>query len=404
MGTADGSIVGTTKVIDHGPNGDKWNLVVLGDGFRAADQADYTAAVTSLVNTLKATAPFDGVWDRVNVHRVDVHSTDAGADDPAACADGSSPAGGTAVTAKTYFDSSFCNSGIRRLLVPDQALAVTTANAQVPGWDAILMIVNSTEFGGSGGTLATYSLAPAAIEIAIHEMGHAAFGLADEYEYFTGCASGEAGHNTHREHRADRAEHHRRDGPHEAQVAPSRRRRHRGPDDPERRLHEVRSAGKPRRRGHRRPLRGRAAPMADVLGHLHATARRHHHGPRRRPWPASAAARRAGAGRRARGASGRGRRRAGRAPWSTTSRAPVSAPNSIRIPTSPSAAASSTGSCAACPYASSSDRATSPPARRRSRSVPEPRRRPTRSTGWCERSRRSCRPNRTSSSPGRSFP
>ena len=197
MGTADGTIVGTTKVVDHGPNGDKWNLVVLGDGFRAADQADYTAAVTALVNTLKATAPFDGVWDRVNVHRVDVHSTDAGADDPAACADGSSPAGGTAVTAKTYFDSSFCNSGIRRLLVPDQALGVTTANAQVPGWDAILMIVNSTEFGGSGGTLATYSLAPAAIEIAIHEMGHAAFGLADEYEYFTGCASGEAGHNTH---------------------------------------------------------------------------------------------------------------------------------------------------------------------------------------------------------------
>ena len=197
MGTADGTIVGTTKVVDHGPNGDKWNLVVLGDGFRAADQADYTAAVTALVNTLKATAPFDGVWDRINVHRVDVHSTDAGADDPAACADGSSPAGGTAVTAKTYFDSSFCNSGIRRLLVPDQALGVTTANAQVPGWDAILMIVNSTEFGGSGGTLATYSLAPAAIEIAIHEMGHAAFGLADEYEYFTGCASGEAGHDTH---------------------------------------------------------------------------------------------------------------------------------------------------------------------------------------------------------------
>ena len=109
MGTADGTIVGTTKVVDHGPNGDKWNLVVLGDGFRAADQADYTAAVTALVNTLKATAPFDGVWDRINVHRVDVHSTDAGADDPAACADGSSPAGGTAVTAKTYFDSSFCN-------------------------------------------------------------------------------------------------------------------------------------------------------------------------------------------------------------------------------------------------------------------------------------------------------
>lgn len=199
MGTADGTIVGTTKVIDHGPNGDKWNLVVLGDGFRAADQAAYEAAVTSLVNTVKATAPFDGLWDRINVHRVDVHSTEAGADDPATCPDGSGPAGGTAVSAKTYFDSTFCGgtpARVRRLLVPDQALAVTTANAQVPGWDAILMVVNTTTFGGSGGALATYSLAPGAIEIAMHEMGHAAFGLADEYEYLSGCASGEAGHDT----------------------------------------------------------------------------------------------------------------------------------------------------------------------------------------------------------------
>lgn len=198
MGTADGTIVGTTKVVDHGANTDKWNLVVLGDGFRAADQAAYTAAVDALANRLKATAPFDGVWDRINVHRVDVHSTEAGADDPATCADGSGPAGGTAVSAKTYFDSTFCggNPPVRRLLVADQALAVTTANAQVPQWDALLMVVNTTTYGGSGGTLATYSLAANAIEIALHEMGHAAFGLADEYEYLSGCSSGEAGHDT----------------------------------------------------------------------------------------------------------------------------------------------------------------------------------------------------------------
>jgi hypothetical protein len=103
------------------------------------------------------------------------------------------------VSVKTYFDSTFCggNPPLRRLLVPDQALAVTTANAQVPGWDAILMVVNTATFGGSGGSLATYSLAPGAIEIAMHEMGHAAFGLADEYEYFRGCGSGEAGHDTY---------------------------------------------------------------------------------------------------------------------------------------------------------------------------------------------------------------
>jgi hypothetical protein len=197
MGSGDGTVVGTTKVVDHGADKDKWNLVVLGDGFRAADQAAYEAAVTTLVNTLHATAPFDTSWDRVNVHRVDVHSTQAGADNPATCGDGSTPAGGTATTVATYFDSSFCNSGIRRLLVCDAALAVTTANAQVSGWDAILMVVNSTEYGGSGGQVAVYSLAPTALEIALHEMGHSAFGLADEYEYYAGCSSGEAGHDSH---------------------------------------------------------------------------------------------------------------------------------------------------------------------------------------------------------------
>ena len=132
------------------PTQDRWNLVVLGDGFRAADQAAYEAAVTTLVNTLQTTAPYDGSWNRVNVHRVDVHSTDAGADNPLACGDGSAPAGGAATTVKTYFDSSFCNSGIRRLLVCDAGLAVTTANGQVSNWDAILVVVNSTEYGGSG--------------------------------------------------------------------------------------------------------------------------------------------------------------------------------------------------------------------------------------------------------------
>jgi hypothetical protein len=197
MGSGDGTVVGTTKVVDHGADKDRWNLVVLGDGFRAADQAAYEAAVTTLVNTLQTTAPYDGSWNRVNVHRVDVHSTDAGADNPLACGDGSAPAGGAATTVKTYFDSSFCNSGIRRLLVCDAGLAVTTANGQVSNWDAILVVVNSTEYGGSGGQVAVYSLAAAAIEIALHEMGHSAFGLADEYEYYAGCSSGEAGHDQH---------------------------------------------------------------------------------------------------------------------------------------------------------------------------------------------------------------
>jgi hypothetical protein len=57
------------------------------------------------------------------------------------------------------------------------------------------LAVNSPISGGSGGSVATFSKAPGALEIAIHEMGHTAFGLADEYEYYSNCA--ESGHNKH---------------------------------------------------------------------------------------------------------------------------------------------------------------------------------------------------------------
>ena len=197
MGTADGTVVGTTKIVDHGANADRFNIVVVGDGFTSAQQAAFETAATAIRTKLQNTAPFDGAWERINVHRIDVHSTETGADNPGTCGDGSAPASGTATTARTYFDASFCNNGIRRLLTVDSALVVTTANAQVPGWDGILVVVNHTEYGGSGGDVAVYSLAAGADEIAIHELGHSAFKLADEYEYYQGCSSGETDRNNH---------------------------------------------------------------------------------------------------------------------------------------------------------------------------------------------------------------
>ncbi len=95
--------------------------------------------------------------------------------------------GGTGATAATYFDSSFCNDGIRRLLLCNTATAISVAGAQVPQWHVIMVLVNSPIYGGGGGDVATFSMAPGASLIGIHEMGHTAFRLADEYEYWAGC-------------------------------------------------------------------------------------------------------------------------------------------------------------------------------------------------------------------------
>ena len=193
MSTADGTVVGTTKLVDHGPNADRYNIVVVGDGYRAAEMAKYHADVQAFVATLHATAPFGDLWCAINVHRVDVTSTDSGADDPAACGDGSVGAG---AAARTYFDATFCSGGaIRRLLTCNSAIATSVAQAEVPEVHMTMCIVNTSQYGGSGGVVATFSTSASAAEIALHEMGHTAFGLADEYEYYAGCGSGEAGHD-----------------------------------------------------------------------------------------------------------------------------------------------------------------------------------------------------------------
>jgi len=195
MSAADGFVSGTQKIVDHGPDADRYNVVILGDGYRGTEMAKYHADVQAFVDAFRQAAPFGDLWCGINVHRIDVVSTDSGADDPVSCGDGSA---GSGAVARTYFDATFCSGGlIRRLLTCDSASARSVAHAQVPATHVAMVIVNSPLYGGSGGEVATFSSAPGAAEIALHEMGHTAFGLADEYESYAGCASGETGHDVY---------------------------------------------------------------------------------------------------------------------------------------------------------------------------------------------------------------
>ena len=179
MSTADGSVLGMTQVFGTAPTATAFNLVLLADGFTASEQDAFDAACEALADALWATPPFDEVGHAVNVFRVNVTSLDSGADDPVS-------AGGSGSTARTYFDAAFGATGIRRLLVCNQSTALQVAAAHLPEFTAVLVVVNSTVYGGSGGSVGVYSLAAGATEIAIHEMGHSAFGLADEYAFYAG--------------------------------------------------------------------------------------------------------------------------------------------------------------------------------------------------------------------------
>lgn len=180
MSVTDGYVVGTSKIVDHGPDFDRWNLVILGDGYRDCELMKYHTDVQNFLTTFRTTPPFDELFRGINVYRIDVVSAESGADDPIDCECG------TGATPRTYFDATFCSSGIDRLLSVDDDLAVSVASAQVPRcWRNILVFVNSCKFGGSGdpdrmiATCSTHDLSP---RIAIHELGHSAFKLDDEYD------------------------------------------------------------------------------------------------------------------------------------------------------------------------------------------------------------------------------
>ena len=84
--------------------------------------------------------------------------------------------------AHTFFDASFCNNGLHRFLQVDSKAVLKAVDAALPEYDAVVVMVNSPLFGGSGeGQVAVCSREARANDIALHELGHAAFDLADEY-------------------------------------------------------------------------------------------------------------------------------------------------------------------------------------------------------------------------------
>jgi hypothetical protein len=174
LSDADGTVGATVKVVDNGHESICWDLVVLGDGYRRTELSRFHDDVERFCDeVLKATAPFDELWRAINVHRVDVTSTDSGADNPCM---GARPV-------RTFFDAIYCDpawGGVEHLLTVNEALAMEVATASLQEWSAVL--VNAEDYGGSGAPLVAVSAQGSLEQTAIHELGHSAFGLADEYD------------------------------------------------------------------------------------------------------------------------------------------------------------------------------------------------------------------------------
>jgi hypothetical protein len=171
---------GSARVIPIAVSGDpaaRFSLVILGDGYTAAEMARFRSHVEKHLNVLWSLEPFRSYRNYVNVYAVEIVSGESGITcDPAHRERRATPL-------RLYFSGGCENPNARGILV-DQETARAYARMATPHFDQILTIANTDTYGGIGGSTATTSggnaLGP---YITPHELGHSLGRLQDEYTY-----------------------------------------------------------------------------------------------------------------------------------------------------------------------------------------------------------------------------
>jgi hypothetical protein len=163
------------QVVAIEQNGDpavKVDLLILGDGYTAAEHGAFVATARELTETLFATSPFRERRRDFNVWAMAPPNARSGVSRPSTHVYRDTPIGATydAFRSERYV-LTMDNKAMRRI-------------ASSAPYDAIEILINSEIYGG-GGIYGLYSTAAADSEWAaylfIHEFGHHFAGLADEY-------------------------------------------------------------------------------------------------------------------------------------------------------------------------------------------------------------------------------
>ncbi|QMU79796.1 hypothetical protein GXW83_32950 [Streptacidiphilus sp. PB12-B1b] len=161
-------LVGSRQLVSNGSPANRISIVLLGDGYTAAELPRYRSQAAAVWRALTEVEPFRSYQRFFDVTRLDVVS-------PVSGLHPGSPLG-------MHFG---CDGLPRLLCADDGAVDRYTGRSHGPGGRVyVVALANSDSYGGEGGNgLATLAAgSPEADQIVQHEFGHSVGGLGDEYD------------------------------------------------------------------------------------------------------------------------------------------------------------------------------------------------------------------------------
>jgi hypothetical protein len=163
-----------TPLIESGTIYQKYDLVIMGDGYTVDQQDLFNQNAQQAVDALRNFEPYASRMCAFNIWRINVVSNESGSDHPR---------NGTLVD--TALDTSYGDPSIgqaERCIWSNDVSKIYEAAAFAPGFDAILILVNFPQSGGcAGGGLMFSANTPGFQRTVTHELGHNLGFLADEY-------------------------------------------------------------------------------------------------------------------------------------------------------------------------------------------------------------------------------
>ncbi|MES2681283.1 MAG: M64 family metallopeptidase [Bacteroidota bacterium] len=175
------TILSVDTLVKTGPINKRINLVIMGDGYTTAQMPQFVTNATTLANYLLNATPFFNYKKYFNVFAIQCPSPQSGVSHPGNATDVTEPAS-PLVSVTNNFNTKFDCYGTHRSIYSMNGSAVfSVAAAGFPAYDQIVILGNSTVYGGTGGPYAVSSLNSSSPEIVVHEMGHSFANLGDEY-------------------------------------------------------------------------------------------------------------------------------------------------------------------------------------------------------------------------------